>query len=121
MGQPRGPHRKGDGEEHGLVVDAGHSAEPEGDVDIGGGEHAGAVELGEQPGRPERHPGIEQIGVSHAACTPVSRRSLTATTSAGGGDHENTPHGCPSTRGTTAPVIPRRNRYSTPARCSPGR
>ena len=93
VGQSWGAHGEGDGEEHGLVVDAGQGAEPAGDVDIGGGEHAGVVELGEQSGRRQRQPGVEDVGVGHPAGAPVSSRSLTATTSAGWGDHENTPHG----------------------------
>ena len=46
---PGRAHGEGDGEEYGLVGLAGERPEPLGDVDVGGVEDAGGVEVVQQP------------------------------------------------------------------------
>ena len=96
-----------------------------GDVDVGGGEDAGDVErpaAARWPaGRGERRPGRAAAQCRpRQPSRPRSRRSLVATTRAPDGRHANTPHGPPSTTGVSGPTMPRRNRYSTPARWTSG-
>ena len=100
----------------GLVRERG---DPHRDVDVGRREHADVVELAQQARRMARAADVEEVELDHAG-TPRSSRSLSATTSRAGGRHENTPHGVPPTAGVSGPVIPRTNRYRTPARWRSG-
>ena len=109
-------HREGGGQQNGIVGSADQAGEAARHVDVGGGEHAGVVELEQQPGRPAREAGVEALGDVGHAPSPRSRTSLSASTSAGVGCQVKTPHGTPSTSGVSGPVIPRTNRYRTPAR-----
>ena len=106
--------RRADGERgrqrDGLVGLAGERGEPRGDVHVGRGQHADVVELAQQPGRADRAADVERV--DHSA-SPASSTSLSATTNEAGGRHANTPD-------SGAPVIPRTNRYSTPARLRAG-
>ncbi len=112
---PERAHREGDREQHALVGLRAEASEPGGDVHVGGTEHADAVEVGEQSGRPSYLLGTEEVerdgrlGLGrHGA--PRSRRSERSVTSAAGGDQEKTPHGIASTTGVAGPHMPRRKR-----------
>ena len=106
-----GAHGQRDRQQHRLVGLADETAEGGRDVDVGGGEHPGGVELGEQPAGGQREVAVVQVdrveGVGHRTTTPSSR-SDSSSTSATGGRHENTPHGAPSTTGVSGPHMPRR-------------
>ena len=94
-----------------LVVFAGERRQPARDVDVGGVEHAGGVEVVQQAGRAGRAADVEEIVLREAhAPSPRSRTSLSATTSALGGRQAKTPAGVPSTVGVSRPTIPRRKR-----------
>ena len=47
--------------------------QPQGDVDVGGGEDAGRVERGSEPGGAERQPGVEGVGPASASVTARPR------------------------------------------------
>ena len=99
--------RRADGERGGQrdvrVVLAGQRQQAHGDVHVGGREHAGLVERAQRHRRPQHAADLERVGVEQLAhrAPPESRTSLSAVTSAPGGRHANTPHGAPSTRGTS--------------------
>ena len=94
-----------------LVVVAGERRQPARDVDVGGVEHAGGVEVVQQAGRAGRAADVEEIVLREAhAPSPRSSTSLSATTSALGGRQAKTPAGVPSTVGVSRPTIPRRKR-----------
>src|SRR6185312_8641004 len=94
-----------------LVGLTGERREPARDVDIGGVEDAGGVEVVQQSGRARRAADIEEIVFREAhSASPRSRTSLSATTSALGGRQAKTPAGVPSTAGVSGPTIPRRKR-----------
>ena len=112
----RGAHGECGGEQNGIIGSADKLGQPPRDVHVGGREHAGVVELEQQPGRSAGEACVEALGDVGHAPSPRSRTSLSAPTSAGDGCHVNTPHGVPSTTGVSGPVIPRTNRYKTPAR-----
>ena len=86
-GRGGGAHGQRRGEQHGLVVVAAEHAQALGDVDVGGGQHAGLVEgaqdarrrggrVGRRKGRAQRSPPARRS----CAPRPRSRRSLTART-----------------------------------------
>jgi hypothetical protein len=104
-----------------LVVLAGNHGEADRDVDVGRREHADVIERAQEPGRVAG--AADVVGVvfgERAHAVPRSRTSLSATTSGAGGRQAKTPHGVPPTVGVSGPVIPRTNRYSTPARWRSG-
>jgi hypothetical protein len=121
VAEPRTAHGEGDGQGDPVVLRPGQGLQPPGDVDVGRREHARGVECPEEPGRlsgAANVEGVDLVGaaeVGHAA-PPRSRTSLRAVTSDPEGHQEKTPHGIPLTVGVSAPVIPRRKRYRTPAR-----
>jgi hypothetical protein len=107
------PDRERRGEDHRLVALADQPGQTTGHVRIGGDQHAGGVELGQQAEAAEDQTDLERVGVRHDARAhgaPSSSASLSAATSPAGGRQANTPHGVPSTIGVGAPTIPRRNR-----------
>ena len=122
----RGAHGQRRGEHDRVVRLVDQRGEAVRDVDVGGREHARVVELEQQPGGAAREADVEAVALvdrGHASAPtvrgpdlPWSSTSLSASTSAADGCHVNTPHGTPSTTGVSGPVIPRMNRYSTPAR-----
>ena len=116
MPDTRGAHCERGSQQNGIICSADQLGEPSRDVDVGGRQHAGVVELEQQPGRSAREACVEALDDVGHALSPRSRTSLSASTSAGDGCHVNTPHGVPSTTGVSGPVIPRTNRYRTPAR-----
>ena len=102
---------EGGGQRDQRVVLSRQRGEPDRHVHVGGDEHAGVVERLQRGRRAQRAADVERVGdeLAHPAL-PRSSTSLSACTSPAGGRHANTPHGAPPTRGTSAPVIPRRNR-----------
>ena len=125
MAEPGSADGEGRREDHRGIGLAGEPRDPLGDVHVRAREHADPVELEQRRLGAHRDPGIEPVqerrhGHAHLRGPPSSRTSLRARTSAPGGCHAKTPHGVPSSTGVSAPAIPRRNRYSTPARCSSG-
>ncbi len=91
---------------------AAEPAEVGGDVDVGGGQHAGRVEGGQGAGRPQREVAVVDVDrlehLAHDATTRPSSRSESSSTRATGGRHEKIPQGSPSTRGVAGPHMPRR-------------
>ena len=87
--------------------------EPPRDVDVGGGEHAGVVELAQQAGRARA--ARRRRRSSHAARSSTSLSAAHQRGRRPPGEHAAA---APSTTGVSGPVIPRRNRYRTPARCA---
>ena len=112
----RRAHGERGSQQNGIIGSADQLGETPRDVDVSGRQHAGVVELEQQPGRAAREAGVEALDEVGHALSPRSRTSLSASTSAGDGCQVNTPHGVPSTTGVSGPVIPRTNRYRTPAR-----
>jgi hypothetical protein len=109
--QARSADGEGRGQRHPVVLTARQPGEPNADVDVGGAQDTGVVEDAQRGGDAQRQPRVEGVeGELAHGRPPRSSTSLSALTSAPGGRHANTPHGIPSTRGTFAPVIPRRNR-----------
>ena len=106
-----GPHGEGHRQKDGLVPLAGEPAQRRGDVDVGGGQHAGGVEGVQQPVCGERQVAVLRVDrledLAHDPTTPSSR-SESSSTSGTGGRHEKTPHGMPSTTGVSGPHMPRR-------------
>ena len=119
--EARGAHGEGGGQHHGVVRLADEPAEARRHVDVGRRQHAGVVELEQQPGGAAREADVEAVALADGghAPSPRSSTSLSAATSAADGCQVNTPHGTPSATGVSGPVIPRRNRYRTPARLRP--
>ncbi len=109
-----GPDGESCGKQHCVVGLAAQPAERRCDVDVGGDQHSGGVELAEQTLRPSRQPHVVKIVVlileQHRHGAPRSSRADTSSTSAAGGCQENTPHGTPPTTGVSGPHMPRRNR-----------
>src|SRR3954451_15943575 len=99
-------------QQHPLVGFAGQPAQPLRYLDIGDAEDARLAELLQQADCAQ----CLQRGHDPA---PV-RTSDAATTNGAGGCHVKTPGIDPSANLTSAPHMPRRNRYSTPPRCRSG-
>ena len=119
--------RRADGQRHRqrhLVVGlGGDRREPPCHVHVGGGQHPRLVEDAQQAGGVDGEARLERIAIGDGdrhRCVPASSASLSAWTSAAGGRQPNTPHGLPSMTGVPSPVIPRTNRYTTPARSRSG-
>jgi hypothetical protein len=93
-----------------FVVLGGQARQPARDVDVGGVEHAGGVEVVQQAGGAGGAADVEGVELDRAHAAPRSRTSLSSTTSAAGARHAKTPAGVPSTVGASAPTIPRRKR-----------
>ncbi len=95
--EPHRPDGEGGGQQDDLVVLATELLQPQGDVDVGGGQHPGGVEGAQQPGR-----ALHQPDLGHR---PASR-SESSTTRAAGGCQSKTPQPA----GVSGPTIPRTNR-----------
>ena len=135
---PRRPHGQRSGERDVRPLLAGEPGQAQRDVHVGGGQDAGRVERAQRLGRAQRQIGGVGIDLGdHSPSSPGSvsicgaaagaRRgaspsstSLSRATRPGGGRQENTPHGASPTTGVSGPDIPRRKRYSTPARLRSG-
>ncbi len=101
------PDRQRAGQRDPFVALPDQAGEAGRHVHGGGVEHAGPVELPQQPGRAERLAAVELVLDRGHAALPSSR-SDSASTSAGGTGQLNTPAGWPSTTGVSGPHMPRR-------------
>ena len=113
VAEPGTANREGCGESHRLVGLAAEVGQSQRYMHVGCRQHAGVVELAQQPGRAAHATDVERIRLGHEhghAVLPPSRTSLSASTNSFDGRHANTPHGVPSTVGVSGPTIPRRNR-----------
>ena len=116
---PRRADRQRRGQRDRLVGLARQRRQPHGHVDVGGGQQPDGVERLQQPVRAHGAAAVERVQLRRAH-TPSSSSLSSSSTSAAGARHVKTPHGCPSTTGVSAPIMPRMNRYSTPPRCVAG-
>ena len=119
VAHPRPAHGERGGQRDLRVLLPGQAGEALRDVHVGRAQHAGVVERAQQRGRAQRDVGRERVGLREAHPRPSST-SLSRVTSAADGRHENTPHGVSPITGVAGPTMPRRNRYSTPARLRSG-
>ncbi len=111
VAEPHGAHREGDRELHGLVRTSDERGEGHRGADVGGVEHRRVGQRAQHPGARGRAAAVvarREVEEAHGA--PRSRRSDSSSTNAVGGCQAKTPQGRPSTTGTSAPLMPRRNR-----------
>ena len=127
MAEPRTAHGQRDRQQDRLIGLTAEPAELTGDVHVGGGDDAGLVELAQQTRGLHREARLEGVALgrgdgvgAHLRPPPSSSASLSAGTSPGGAGQPKTPVRPSSTTGPSAPVIPRTNRYTTPARLTAG-
>ena len=105
---------------HGVFVRSPKQSETARHVDVRRDDHPCLVEGAQQSRRtackldsptPRR-----RIAESCHFCDPLSKRSLSSSIIAAGGHHDHTPQGWPSAVGNIGLLMPRRNRYRTPAK-----
>ena len=121
--EPGRTHRQRDREQHRSSGSPAKPAEPRRDLDVGRRRARRRVEFAQQARAPRDAPhvvGVVLLGDRAHPAAPVERRHSARSTSPRRPPARTRPQARPSSHRVPGPVIPRTNRYSTPARCASG-